>query len=152
MRVLVDTNVLIRLASPADPLRELAVTAMAALVLRGHRPCLTPQNYYEYWVVATRPHDKNGLGLPIEKVAADLEKFDVDFDFLPDFGELFQTWREIVVSYRVSGKLAHDARLAAAMLRHGVTHLLTFNAQDFARFKEITAIPPASADSLTPQD
>ena len=33
----------------------------------------------------------------------------------------------------MTGTNAYDARLAAAMLTHGVTHLLTFNAKDFRR-------------------
>ncbi len=28
----------------------------------------------------------------------------------------------------------HDARLTAAMLVHGLTHILTFNISDFARY------------------
>jgi hypothetical protein len=42
----------------------------------------------------------------------------------------------------VGSKVAHDAKLVAAMVRHQVTHLLTFNVDDFARFAEITAITP----------
>ena len=44
----------------------------------------------------------------------------------------------------VKGKQAHDARLAAAMLRHSVTHLLTYNTSDFQRYPEITALSPVS--------
>jgi hypothetical protein len=36
------------------------------------------------------------------------------------------------------------------MIRHGVTHLLTFNAADFARFAEVTAVAPANAAALPP--
>lgn len=38
----------------------------------------------------------------------------------------------------MKGKNAHDARLVAAMVRHGLTHILTFNAQDFSRYRGIT--------------
>jgi len=47
-----------------------------------------------------------------------------------------------VVHHRVAGKQAHDARLVAAMLVHGVTHLLTFNTNDFKRFSEIMVVNP----------
>jgi len=43
---------------------------------------------------------------------------------------------------KVSGKQAHDARLAAAMLRHGLTHLLTFNIEDFKRYPSINILDP----------
>ena len=36
-----------------------------------------------------------------------------------------------------------DARLAAVMLSHGVTHLLTFNTGDFASFTNISLVHPS---------
>lgn len=39
-----------------------------------------------------------------------------------------------IVAYHVVGKNAHDAHLVAAMAAHGITHLLTFNDQDFRRY------------------
>jgi predicted nucleic acid-binding protein len=44
----------------------------------------------------------------------------------------------------VKGKNAHDARLVAAMVRHGLTHILTFNAQDFSRYRGITIMTPGA--------
>jgi predicted nucleic acid-binding protein len=44
----------------------------------------------------------------------------------------------------VLGKNAHDTRLVAAMLVHGVTHLLTFNVTDFSRFPGLTVLDPAT--------
>lgn len=41
-----------------------------------------------------------------------------------------------------------DARLVAAMKRHGTSHLLTFNDGDFARFSDITVVNPEAATSL----
>ena len=46
-------------------------------------------------------------------------------------------------TYNVQGKQAHDTRLVAAMERHGVRYLLTFNTSDFARFPKIVAHSPA---------
>lgn len=40
------------------------------------------------------------------------------------------------------GKSAHDARIAALMLAHGVTHLLTLNPTDFTRYNGITPVTP----------
>jgi len=37
----------------------------------------------------------------------------------------------------VVGKAAHDARLVAAMNRHALSHLLTFNVSDFKRYPAI---------------
>ncbi len=38
----------------------------------------------------------------------------------------------------------HDARLVAAMLVHGLSHILTFNTTEFARYSEITAVHPTA--------
>jgi predicted nucleic acid-binding protein len=144
VKVLVDTNVLVRLANPADANQSTAFNALAALAAAGYTPCLVPQAIYEYWVVATRPVDKNGLGYSIDMVVRDLSKFDADFEILPDTADIFPEWRQLVADRRVLGKLAHDVRLVAAMIQHDVTHLLTFNAPDFKRFSEIETLDPVA--------
>jgi hypothetical protein len=45
---------------------------------------------------------------------------------------------------QVTGRNAHDARLVAAMTVHVVTHLLTVNTADFARYLGVTALEPAA--------
>jgi hypothetical protein len=42
----------------------------------------------------------------------------------------------------VQGKQAHDARLVAAMQRHGPSHLLTFNTADFQRYTGLGLFAP----------
>lgn len=64
------------------------------------------------------------------------------FAFLPDRPEVFAEWLQLVQSYRISGKQVHDARLVAVMRPHGLTHLLTLNGADFARFAEVVAVHP----------
>jgi hypothetical protein len=49
-----------------------------------------------------------------------------------------------VIKYQVMGKQVHDARLAAAMVAHNITHLLTFNVDDFKRFSDIVVVDPRS--------
>ncbi len=64
------------------------------------------------------------------------------FTLLRDERGIFSRWYELVVTHRVHGKLAHDARLVAAMERHRLTNLLTFNKPDFERFSAIHALSP----------
>ena len=61
---------------------------------------------------------------------------------LSDSDAVLIEWEGIVLRHRVIGKQAHDAHLVAAMVAHGVTHLLTFNDRDFKRFNEITVVNP----------
>ena len=63
---------------------------------------------------------------------------------LPDNEAIYHQWRQLVVTYAVTGVKVHDARLAAAMRVHGVTHLLTLNTSDFERYPGISAVHPGS--------
>lgn len=63
---------------------------------------------------------------------------------------MFDAWRDLIARYGILGKQAHDAHMVAAMVRHGLTHLLTFNEQDFARFSEIAVIAPSAAGAFPP--
>lgn len=67
---------------------------------------------------------------------------------LPDREAIYREWRRLVVAHAVSGVQVHDARLAAAMLVHGITHLLTLNSADFVRFPGITAVRPSEIAKL----
>jgi hypothetical protein len=49
-----------------------------------------------------------------------------------------------MIGNQVTGKSGHDARLVAAMVVHGLTHLLTFNTSHFARYSGITVLDPAA--------
>ena len=142
MRFLVDTNVLIRLAQPSHRHHATAKNAFECLRLANHHGFIVPQVLYEFWVVGTRPETENGLGLTIDEVVAELAEIKVLFRFFRDERTIFEKWEHLVETHRVSGKPAHDARLVAAMVRHGLTHILTFNAQDFARYAGITVLIP----------
>ena len=144
MIYLVDTNVLLRSVQANDPSYELARLAAASLIDQGHQLSVIAQNLIEFWAVATRPVANNGLALSITDTAAHIKSFRETFTLLPDTPDIFSEWERLVESHSVSGRQAHDARLVAAMLVHGVSHLFTFNAADFKRYDEITVVDPAS--------
>jgi len=102
------------------------------------------QNLIEFWAVATRPIASNGLGITPVQAEQELETLKVLFSILPDTTDILPRWEQLVVKHQVIGKQVHDARLVAAMLVHNVTHLLTFNTNDFKRFDEINVVSPAS--------
>jgi predicted nucleic acid-binding protein len=148
MNVLLDTNILARMAQPGTAACQVAEDAVNALSRRGDNLFLIPQVLYELWVVVTRPLAANGLGFTPAQAAAELTRVLTLFPLLPDAAGIFPQWRQLVLAHQVTGKNAHDARLVAAMNVHGVTHLLTFNTADFVRYQGITALDPAAL--LTP--
>ena len=148
MQVLVDTNVLVRIIEPHHAHHAVAVESLRNLTVAGHILCLVPQVHYEFWVVATRSIENNGLGMTSHEAALELEKLCGPlFRFLRDERAIYDPWHELVCKCDVRGKQSHDARLVAAMIRHGLKHVLAFNAQDFARFSEIAVIEPSATIS-----
>jgi predicted nucleic acid-binding protein len=144
MTLLLDSNILLRLAQLSHPMHATAQAAVSALEQRGETLRTVPQTLYEFWVVATRPVAINGLGLSVAEATAELTRLKALFPLLPDTPAVYPEWERLVTALGVTGKNAHDARLVAALSAHGLTHLLTFNTQDFARYPGITALDPAT--------
>ncbi len=69
------------------------------------------------------------------------------FSILPDSELTYLEWRRLAGTQEVRGKQVHDAYLVAAMKAHGVARILTFNVQDFTRYKDanIEAVHPTAA-------
>jgi predicted nucleic acid-binding protein len=141
MPVLLDTNILVRLANPRSLQAAIAERALNALCTSGEELRIVPQNLVEFWAVATRPISANGLGLTIEEAIDKMSAFKSLFVLLPELPLQFE-WERLVERYSVSGKSCHDARLVAAMTVHGTQKILTFNTQDFTRYDGITVLDP----------
>ncbi len=93
--------------------------------------CIVSQNLIEFWAVATRPLASNGLGLATDKATKEIKQLKRIFILCPDTQAICDVWENLVVKYQVMGKLTHDTRLVAAAIVHQLTHLLTFNTDDF---------------------
>ena len=143
MSYLLDTNILLRTLVTNDPNYQITQEAIASLRKSREKLYIAPQNLIELWNVATRPADKNGLGLSpfeTEKEVAHLKEF---FILLPDTEQIYTEWERLVNTYEVKGTKVHDTRLVAFMLIHRLSHILTFNVKDFRRFDaEITPVRP----------
>lgn len=143
MSVLVDTNVLVRRTQPTHESHSLAVESVARLLQGGELVYFTLQNISEFWNVVTRPVANNGLGFSAALALGEVEKIERALSFLPDPPAIYGEWKRLVVRHGVLGVKVHDARLVAAMNVHGVGRILTFNADDFARYG-IEVLHPSS--------
>ena len=143
MIFLIDTNVLVRLEDSLDPRHAEAIGAVEWLKHGGHDCQMVPQVLYEFWVVATRPVEGNGLGLDPDKAEDAIREWMSFFRLRLDERGVFRKWINLVSMNQVRGKTAHDARLVASMERYGITNLLTFNPADFGRFSLIHVYTPA---------
>jgi len=146
--ILVDTNLLTRMVNSGDPRYGLTRSAIHKLIQSGERLVLVPQNFYEFWAVATRrpgapPSGQNGLGMTPARAGQWLRFFQRRFTVLADREELVRLWQALVEGSGVIGFKSHDVRLVAAMQSYGITRLLSFNPQDF-RGMPVTTIDPGS--------
>ena len=141
-RYLIDTNILLRYADTGADQHPLIMQVLETLALRQDEVVIVPQTIYEFWSVATRPADKNGLGWATVKVSMVIDRVTKRFPLLPDIQGVFENWLELVTQHDVKGKQVHDARLVAAMQTHSVKNLLTLNIKDFERYSEIEAVQP----------
>ena len=142
MSVLLDTNILTRSIQLNHPMRLPAENAVAILRAQGEQLCIVPQNLYEFWVVCTRPISQNGLGMTAAETEAEVVRLKGFFTLLDDTPSILTAWERLVTQYQVVGKNAHDARLVAAMLVHGVPRILTFNDRNFQRYPAIAVLSP----------
>ena len=69
-----------------------------------------------------------------------MSEFERIFSLILDVPAIYAEWRSLVSQHAVLGKKAHDARIVAAMQVHNVSHLLTFNGDDFKRFQGIIIV------------
>lgn len=148
MRLLADTNIVLRWIETDSAEHETTVRALDKLFTQKTHVCICAQVLVEFWVVATRPRAVNGLGLTADEAAVRLREIEETFLLLPEPSDIAKRWADIVTANSVLGKQAHDARLVALMLSHGISQILTLNPQDFARYPEITPLTPAEVLSL----
>lgn len=141
---LIDTNILLRMTRRSDPQHQLVDAALAQLAGQGTILHYTHQNIAELWNAMTRPLVRNGLGLTVADAEREVRAIEAGMNFLPDNEAVYREWRKLIVQQSVLGVQVHDARLAAAMYVHGVSHILTLNVADFGRFDGVTAVHPNS--------
>lgn len=143
MKCLVDTNVVLRAFEHDHDQHEVALRAMYKLLKLGFELCLARQSVYEFWVVTTRPIDRNGRGKSSVDALVEVGDLTAFFTEIEESPRTYSAWLTLVTTHSVLGKNANDARFVAAMTVDGISHILTFNDRDFRRFPGIKVMTPA---------
>jgi predicted nucleic acid-binding protein len=144
MRVLVDTNILLRSAQPNHPLSSQATLAVSKLLRKGESVFFCAQNIAEFWNVATRPVAANGLGMTNQEVIEEVRAIETLLALLPDIPGIYPEWKRIVARHQVQGVKVYDARLVAIMNVYSIDSIITFNVDDFRRYSPVTALHPSA--------
>ena len=140
--ILLDTNILGRIAKPTDPMIPVVKAAIHSLRATGEEFCMVPQNLYEFWAIATRPPKANGLGLSIVDTQSEIARFKTMFRLIPGPPTLLTEWEALVGTHACHGRVSFDARLVASMYALGIPAILTINVKDFVRFPGIMILDP----------
>jgi len=144
MRCLIDTGVLLRLFDRNDPQCQSCREAVANLMSGGHELFATLQNAVEFMNVSTRQRsDRGGYGQPGKQALRRLQFLEAAgvADLTESVGAFLRR-RGIVETCSVSGVPAHEARLVSVMMYENVSHVLTLNPSDFARYEEFSVLTP----------
>jgi predicted nucleic acid-binding protein len=142
MSFLIDTNVLLRLADDRSPEHSVAEMAVEHLLASNISLFISAQVLVEFWAVATRPDSVNGLGWSTATAAEAIRALRDQFPLLAETPDVLDRWFDLVERCQVAGKRAHDARLAALVMAHGIQRLLTFNTADFPQNWGVEAAHP----------
>lgn len=142
MKILMDTNILLRLSEPSHPHHAPTASSVRSLGTAGNTFCISSQTISEFLAVATRSQKDRGLGMDQSSADAQLSNLITSTQLLYETANVIAELRRLVVAHGVVGKSVHDTRLVATMNTHGITHLLTLNARDFSRFSGIAVLDP----------
>ncbi len=139
--VFVDTNVLVHANNEESLFRQEARQRLLDLAAAGHTLWISRQVLREYAAVLSRlMNETNAFDGPA--IVADLQRFEREFLVADDTAAVSAQLQVLIVSHAVKGKQTHDANVAATMLVHGVTRLLTHNEKDFRRYIPLIEILP----------
>jgi predicted nucleic acid-binding protein len=132
--ILVDTNILVRLADEADPDYKTTHQAIAACWRRGRKLLVADQALQEFWVVATRPVTNNGLGMSPDQTDQFLNHFARAFIRIADPPGLFDAWRSPVNAHAIRSIRSYDARFIAFVQMAKLNGFMTYNLEHFSNF------------------
>jgi predicted nucleic acid-binding protein len=143
MRILIDSGILIRLFDRTDPQHARIRQSLSLLRARRFRAITSIQNVAEFWNVCTRPQSaRGGYGVGLQLVHQRTRVIERLFKVISESTRSYRIWRRLIVQHGVQGLQVHDARLVSLMQSRRITHILTLNPTDFARYPGIIVWTP----------
>ena len=138
--ILLDTNIFIHGNQASSPHYVTITERLIEFADNNEELAICPQVLYEFYVVATRSPNKNGLGISNGDALVEIDKFMGVYTFIEDPVNLFTTWFQLMKQYHSAGKAEHDGRLVAFMQAQAIDQIYTMNPGDFNRYADIITI------------
>ena len=131
----IDTNVLVRARFTVAPEHSLARARLRDAIGGDERTRISRQVVREYLAVVTRPQTWSAP-LVMSEALRDVGWFLSTFDVLEDRPDVNRMLIALCREVSVAGRQAHDANMVATMLAYGERRLLTFDQDDFHRYRD----------------
>jgi predicted nucleic acid-binding protein len=140
-RLFVDTNILVYYTNTVSTFNQVAVNALETARQQGKELIISPQILREYLATTTRL-SLAGNGPSLSEIIQNFHNIQNDFTLVRDELSILTNLINLVQNIRMGGKQVHDANIVATMQAYGITHLLTHNTADFARFAHLITVVP----------
>ena len=147
--IFLDTIVLLTATDESRQHHRYARRVITSHRRSGFNLGISGQIIREYLVVATRPQNVNGLGLDPAQALQNVEAFKRRLVFFGETEAVSNELRRIVSDFRLAGTRIHDANVAATMIIHGISKLVTENQGDFTAFSDLETIGLGELSRLT---
>lgn len=144
-RTMLDTNVILAATDEGREEHRQAMLIFSDWAGRGMTLYASGQIMREYLAVATRPADKNGLGLKQADAVANVRAFAARASLLAEDSKVADCLLGLLDEIPCAGKQVHDANVVATMLVHGIDSLITMNVADFTRFEHHIRLIPLTS-------
>ena len=142
MACLIDTGILLRAFDVSSAQYRVVRQALRTSAAQQQNLAVAVQNLAEFWNVSTRPVDKNGYGLSVERTSGRVILIERFCDVVTENDDSYRIWKELLTTYSITGTAVHDARLVAVMKSRRISDVLTLNERDFRRYDGITVLTP----------
>ena len=90
--------------------------------------------------MATRPADKNGLGLKPAEAVGNVRAIQERTTLLEEDSRVTDRLLRLLDDVECGGKQVHDANVVATLLVHGIGTIVTMNTRDFERFASYVSV------------
>ena len=141
-RVFVDTNILIYSTfEDFDPEKHVQCTdTLNKLLQAGTTLFISSQILREYFAVST---NQNIFKRPLtyKQAVSKMKEFLTRFTLVNEKESTIHILITLIGKYAVSRQKIHDMNIVATMIDNDITHLLTYNVQDFKQINEIQRLP-----------
>jgi predicted nucleic acid-binding protein len=139
-RVMLDTNVFLAATDESRAEHSDALAILDRWPDRNTMLCTSGQILREYLAVATRPEDKNGLGLKPAEAVGNVRAIRDRTTLLEEDSRVADRLIRLLDHVECGGKQIHDANVVATMLVHGIGTVVTMSTGDFARFTSYVSL------------